>query len=68
MRWRKAESACWVLRGFEQLRDIKAVELREYCVSLIDPKSKYHNEMCPIPLLYLWIQVKHYFPLGTEIE
>ena len=47
------------------LRDIKAVGLREDYAQLID--EKYHDEMCPMPRLEVWIHVKNYYPLGTKI-
>ena len=42
------------------LRDIKAVGLRENYADLID--VKYHEEMCPMPLLEIWIKVKNWYP------
>ena len=48
------------------LKDIKAVGLRENFADLID--EKYHEVMCPIPPLEVWIQVKKYYSLGTKIE
>ena len=48
------------------LRDIKVVRLRENYAQLID--KKYHDEMCPISPLEVWIWVKNYYPLGIKIE
>ena len=48
------------------LRDIKAVGLRENYADLID--DKYHEEMCPMPPLEIWIKVKNWYPIGTKIE
>ena len=48
------------------LRDIKEVGLRENFVDLID--EKYHDEMCPMPSIEVWIRVKNYYPIGTKIE
>ena len=48
------------------LRDIKAVGLRENYADLID--VKYHEEMCPMPPLEVWIKVKNWYPIGTKIE
>ena len=48
------------------LRDIKAIGLYE-CYGLLND-LKYINEMWLKPLLDVWIQVKHYYPLGTKIE
>ena len=33
---------------------------------LID--KEYHKEMCPMPLLEMWIKVKNYYSIGTRIE
>ena len=48
------------------LRDIKAVGLRENYADLID--VQYHEEMCPMPPLEVWIKVKNWYPIGTKIE
>ena len=48
------------------VREIKAVGLYENFAGLIDPI--YHDEMCPMPVLDVWIQVKNYYPIGTKIE
>ena len=48
------------------LRDIKAVGLRENYTELID--KEYHEEMCQMPSLDLWIKVKNWYPLGTRTE
>ena len=40
--------------------------LRENYAKLID--NKFHVEMCPNPLLDVWINVKKHYPLGTKIE
>ena len=48
------------------LRDIKTVGLRENYDDLID--VEYHEEMCPMPPLEVWIKVKNWYPLGTMIE
>ena len=42
------------------------VGLRENYAKLID--NKFHEEMCPNPLLDVWIKVKKHYPLGTKIE
>ena len=48
------------------LRDIKAVGLRENYADLID--VQYHEEMCPMSPLEVWIKVKNWYPIGTMIE
>ena len=41
------------------------MRLRENYTELID--QEYHEEICPIPPLDVWIKVKNWYPLGTRI-